>query len=211
MVDEVPFRAEGEAAHRGVQAVGSHHEVERPARAVPEGGVDAVRVLVEGREVVAEDVLDAVPRLPVQELDEVVAEQFDVVAVQPAAAERHLRGAPRLLAVAVEHRHAPHPGAQGTRLGQDAHPVEDAERDAAHVERLSARAQGGGALDDGGGVAVAAQPVGEGEPGDAGAGDQHGLHMNSFVRCTHVNVRRTRSPGKRVEMPGCGAGGSVVC
>ncbi|GAA2841567.1 hypothetical protein GCM10020220_033170 [Nonomuraea rubra] len=58
---------------------------------------------------------------------------------------------------------------------EDAHAGQDLQLGrAAEVDRLAARADVGGALDDGGVVAVAGQPVGQGGAGYACAGDEDG-------------------------------------
>nr|BFE81518.1 hypothetical protein GCM10020093_041190 [Planobispora longispora] len=83
VVEEPLLLAEDEPAHVRVQSVGAHHEVELPGRAAVEAGQDAVPVLPQRGDGVAEDVLDVVARELVHHPDEVLAQQLDVVVVEP--------------------------------------------------------------------------------------------------------------------------------
>ncbi len=179
---------EGESAHGRVQSVGAHDQVVPARFGVFEGDPDAVLILVERGHAVPEHEAGApalrapalrAPALRgpvVQDPDEVVAQQLDVVAVEPPAADGALGGAVELLAVAVQDGHAPHPGAVGAGSLQHAEPLGHLQGDAPDVHGLPAAAQPGGPLHHRGGEAPAAQQCGERGAGDAAAGDEHGLH-----------------------------------
>ncbi len=136
MVGEGLLRTEGQAPYGGVEAVGPDHEVEGARRPVRE--VDAYTGLVLGErgDGVAEEVLHAGAGVLVHHPYQVLAQQLDVLAVEPTAAEGRLGGAVDLVAVGVEDRHAAHPGPGTARLLQQAHPPHDFERHAADVHGL---------------------------------------------------------------------------
>ncbi len=159
-----------------MEAVGAHHQVEGARLPVREGGVHPVLVLVERGDAVAVDELDARRGVAVEDLHQVAAQQFDVLAVESAAAVGGLLRAVQLGAVGAEHGHPAHPGADGADLLGEAGPLDHVEGDAPDVDGLAAGARAGGQLDDGRGESQADQPVGEGGAGDAAAGDEDVLH-----------------------------------
>ncbi len=170
------FRPERQPPHGGMQAVGPHHQVEGAGGLVREVHPCLALILFERRDAVPEHILRIVAGALVQQLHQVLAQQLDVVAVQPPAAVGRLGGPLDLVAVGVEQRHPPHPGTDLLRLLQQPHPGDDVERDTADVHGLPAPTQAGRALDDGGREAATAQQMGKRGSGDAAAGDEYGLH-----------------------------------
>ena len=71
--------------------------------------------------------------------NKVLAQQLDVPAVEAAAAEGGLRGPVKLVAVRVEHGHAPHMGGRRAHRAEQPHPLHDVERHSPDVDRLAAR------------------------------------------------------------------------
>jgi hypothetical protein len=80
-------------------------------------------------------------------------------------------------------------GVVGADVVDDAHPLDDVAGGAADVDRLSAGTGRGSALDDRAGDSVSAQPVRQGEAGDAGAGDEY-VHAYNVQRLAYA-VQRT--------------------
>ena len=78
VADEPLVRPEDHRAQHRVQPVRPDHQVEAPPGAAREGHVDAVRVLGELGDPVAEDVLDTVPGVVVEHPGQVPAQDLDL-------------------------------------------------------------------------------------------------------------------------------------
>jgi hypothetical protein len=170
--DERRLLAEGQRAHPRVQPVGPHHQVEAARLTALEGDLGAVLALGELGDGVVEDVLHVVAGGPVEDVDQVPAEDLQLGDGAAGVAQQvggHA-GQPPVGAVDVGH-------AAGADVGladlvQDAHAVGHGAGRPAQVDGLAAGAWCGRPLHHGGVEAVAAQPVRQGRSGDAGAGDE---------------------------------------
>lgn len=163
----VGLGAEGEPPHVGVDAVGAHHEVEGTRRAALEGDVHAARRVGQRGDGVAEDVLAVFLGPLVQQGGEVAAEDLNVAAGELAGHDRQPS------AVRVDDDLVGSAGLAPPHLPEDSHPLQhDAVGLTLEVDGLAAGTERGRPLDDGDGVAGAAQPVGERGPGDARTGDE---------------------------------------
>jgi hypothetical protein len=163
---ELRLRAEGQPADGGVQAVGADDQVEAAGAAAVEHDGDTAVVLLEVADGVAEDVLD-VGHL-VQQRDQVAAHDLDRAGVPDVDAG----GTP---VVGVDELHAEDVGGRGPDPRHEPHPLGHVRRRVPHVDPVPPDAHRGAALDHGGLEAVAGQPVGQRQPGDAAARDQDPL------------------------------------
>ncbi|MEU6265534.1 hypothetical protein [Saccharopolyspora shandongensis] len=102
---ELLLRPENQAAHGGVRSVRADHEVESAETTAIELDPDTVLVLLQSGDRVVEDVLHLVLGHLVQHRRQVLAQELDVLAVQPAAAESVLLGPEQLVAGTVHHGH----------------------------------------------------------------------------------------------------------
>ncbi len=195
--DVALLRSVGEPADVGVQPVGPDDEVEGAGLAAAEADVDAVGVLAELGDGLAEAVVGERAAVLVQDVDEVAAQDFDVTAgelggqVQPGPPalvdEAHGAAAGPDPAEVVEHTHAFQHGQVGG---------------AAEVDGLAAAAQSRGRLGHRHLEAVPAEPECQRRSGDAGSGDQdlraHGvppLAQNCVHRTLFVVVYGRHSFG----------------
>jgi hypothetical protein len=159
--------AEDQRSHPGVQAVGTHHEVEGAGLRVVERDLHAVGGFGQRGDPVAEDVLGVLVGPVVQDAGEVAAQDLDL-ATGELRGQRHPRPTG-----GIHHHPLGPPGLLAAHLVEDAHPAHNGQvRLAAQVDGLPAFAQRGGALDDGRLEAVAAQPVRQRRSGDARPGDE---------------------------------------
>src|SRR5262249_13012269 len=150
-----------------------------------EGHVHAVVVLHDRRDRVAEGVPHVLPRGRMEDLGQ-IAPQHLQVAAEDGRRQRGDLGAGGVDDVDVAH-------VRGVRLQLVAqpHPVEGREvHAAAEVHRVAAATQRGRPFDDGDAVPVPLQPVSEGRPGDAGAGNQD-LHAEDYTRVLYECIGRT--------------------
>jgi hypothetical protein len=180
VLDEVGFRPERQPTHRRVQPVGAEHQVEPARLGAVEGDAHPVLVLIQGDDGVVEQELGVVPTRLVQDRGEVAARQLHL-----AAAGRLLQGpqvdpsdAP---ARGVDEAHAGHVRAGLADAWHDPHPLGHVHGRPSDVHRTAAGPQRPRAFDDGGMESVPRQPVGQGRPGDAGSGDQHGLVAHDML------------------------------
>jgi hypothetical protein len=152
-----------------VQAVGADHEIEGARVAVAERDLDALTGLGDRGDDVAEDHVDA-GRPRHQDLAQRAADDLEVLAHPMAEV---VAGHPvDDIALAVDEQGALHLRARGHDGVMRPGPAQDVERRPAHVDLVPAGHERRGALDDGRGEPVAAQPVGGRQTGDAGSGDQ---------------------------------------
>ena len=91
---EVRFGAEGKAAHVRVEPVGADHQVEVAVGSVLEAQSDAVGVLVDGGDRVAENGLDVVLDRGVDRPGEVAAGEADELAAGDAVEHARPQGGP---------------------------------------------------------------------------------------------------------------------
>ena len=118
-----------------------------------EGDRDAVAVLGETGDRVAEDVLDVVLRRVVQDSREIAAQDLQFAALEGRG------GDDQRPAVTVHIGHFVQAGRGRFDLIEQAHPLEDAQGRAAEVDRVAAVAQFGCAFDDRRREAVAVEPA----------------------------------------------------
>ena len=174
MPHELLLRPESEPAYPGVQPVRADHKVEPPHGTAGERHLDAVPVLGQPGDPVAEQVFGAVSGGVVQDAGQVAAHDLD------------LRDHP--LAVEQVGRHPRGPPAAAVRIGKSAlvdalrpyrveksHPFDHLAPGAAQVHGVPAGPGRGRDLHDRRCEAVPPQPERERRPADAGARDQYRL------------------------------------
>ncbi len=131
-----------------------------------EGDVDAVRVLVEADDRVAEHVLGPVAGALVEDAREIAALDLHLAA-------HECGGQPdQRCAVRVDDDLLAHPGLVGAHRVDQVHPAQQLHLRAPEVDAVPAGPQLRRALDDGDVEAAPEQPVGECRPGNARTGDQ---------------------------------------
>ena len=172
VADEPLVRPEEHRAQRRVQPVRPDHQVEAPPGAAREGHVDAVRVLGEPGDPVAEDVLGTVPGVVVEYPGQVPAQDLDLRDVPVAAVVVRAVGL-QYLPVRVHGVRASGLGAGRAHGRVQPHPPDDLFGHPARVHRLPTGTQPGGPLHYGHPGAPPAQPVGQGRPRDARPRHQH--------------------------------------
>ena len=162
---------EGQRAHPGVQAVGSHHEVEVPPRPAAECHVHVVAGVIDGLHRVAENGLDAPLGRPVDGRRQVGAGDGHVAIPRPHERGRLERGDPP--PVTTDRPRLQEVVAAAPQLGDDAHPLGDVEASTPEVHHVAPAAQLGRALDQRRLMPEALQPVGQRGTGDPRTDDQH--------------------------------------
>jgi hypothetical protein len=169
---EAGLRAERQSPYRGVEPVGADHQVEAARCGAVERDVDAVLVLPHRDDRVVEQELGVVAGGPVEDGGQVTARELDLPIAGGAAGRGHGH-AGDLPSGGVDDAHRGRLGGDIAQAGHDAHFFGYGQGGAAHVDRAAAGAQALRPLHDGGAEPVMGQPVGQGQAGDAAAGDQH--------------------------------------
>jgi hypothetical protein len=183
VADIVPLGTECQPPHRRVHTVAAGDEVEGAGRGVLELRMHTVRGLGERGDRVTEQVFAAVGGALVEDGGQVAPQDLHIAAEKLAGHDGQLSPG------RVEELHVGPPGLAAEDLLPHAHALQHGQLGPAlEVDGLAARAQRGGALDDGDLEAVAIQPVGQGRAGDARAGDQNrlGAHGDSpYLNCVY--------------------------
>jgi hypothetical protein len=193
VADEPLVRPEDHRSQRRVQPVRPDHQVEAPPGAAREDHVDAVRVLGEPGDPVAEDVLDTVPGV-VEHPGQVPAQNLDLRDVPVTAVV--------VRAVGLEHLPVHVHGVRASGLGAgrahgrvQPHPPDDLSGHPARVHRLPTGTQPGRPLHHCHLGAPPAQPVGQRRPRDARPRHQHPDAAHSAPRSpVRITARIVPSP-----------------
>ena len=165
-----------------MQAVGADHEVELAVVAAAERDAHPVAVVVDRRDRVAEDGLDASFQRTVDGCGEVGAGDGHVPVVGTDERRGRERGDPP--AVATDGAHLPEVVAVAPELGDDAHPLRHVEARAPEVHGVAAAAGRRGLLDQRRPLSEAVQPVGQRGARDARPVDQYShvtLHIQQVL------------------------------
>ncbi len=165
--DEPLLGAEGEPPQVGVHSIGADHQVEAADGSALEGDRHTVGVLLQGPDRVTESDLHVIGRFA-QQCDQVAPHDLDRGSLADADPSDGAVGG-------VDELHAVHVGGQFADAVHEAHSLGHGDRVVAYVHPVASGAQLGGAFNDGGPQAVPGQPIGQGESGDAGSGDQDPL------------------------------------
>jgi hypothetical protein len=124
-----------------MQSVGADHQLDLARVRALEADRDHVAAVVQAGDAVAEDEVDVVAQGSAQQVDQVVAQDFDVRVVDHAAGRRRFGVAGQLVAVAVHEGRAANVRLLVLGALQQTHPIKDAQGRPAHVDRLPAGPQ----------------------------------------------------------------------
>ncbi|GDY50942.1 hypothetical protein SVIO_015650 [Streptomyces violaceusniger] len=185
-----------------MDAIGADDQVEGAPGAAAEGHVHPAVVVVEGGDGVVEEDVDVVPDRAVEDLGQLSARDFEVMAFLAAGDGLGPDGGDRI-ALLVEEGDPADADVGVPEPGEHPHPPDDLDRGAADVDGVAATAQCGRLLDEGDREAVPAEPVGQRGTGDAGAGDQdraprcgvHGAHGRSSPALPREEPERIPNSG----------------